>query len=47
MNLSRDSDLNQFRRILDVLHTIMIFMSDWSWLIAHFGDAGISNWIPW
>jgi len=32
---------------LDVLHTIMIFISDWSWLIAHFGDAGISNWIPW
>jgi len=33
--------------LLDVLHTIMIFMSDWSWLIVHFGDVGISSLIPW
>jgi len=32
---------------LDIIHTIMIFASDWSWLISHFGVVGISKWIPW
>jgi len=32
---------------LDILHTIMVFASDWMWLIEHFGDFGIANWIPW
>ncbi|KAF9647016.1 hypothetical protein BDM02DRAFT_3117731 [Thelephora ganbajun] len=32
---------------LDILHTIMVFVSDWLWLIDHFGDAGASGWIPW
>jgi hypothetical protein len=32
---------------LDVLHTITVFTSDWLWLIEHFGEVGISNWIPW
>jgi len=25
----------------------MVFASDWMWLIEHFGDVGISKWIPW
>lgn len=33
--------------LLDLLHTIMIFTSDWSWLIEHFGDPGVANRIPW
>jgi len=33
--------------LLDVLHTVMVFVSDWLWLITHFGVVGISNWIPW
>jgi len=32
---------------LDILHTIMIFTSDWSWMIARFGDGRSSEWIPW
>jgi hypothetical protein len=33
--------------LLDILHTSMIFASDWLWLIEHFGDPEISKWIPW
>ncbi|KAF9787485.1 hypothetical protein BJ322DRAFT_725801 [Thelephora terrestris] len=32
---------------LDFLHTIMIFTSDWWWLIGHFNDPGVSDLIPW
>lgn len=32
---------------LDLLHTIMVLVSDWAWLIEHFTDVDIANWIPW
>lgn len=32
---------------LDLLHTIMVFTADWSWLIEHFDEPGIADWIPW
>lgn len=33
--------------LLDLLHTTMIFVADWSWLIEHFDDPGIYKHIPW
>jgi len=32
---------------LDILHTIMIFASDWLWLIERFGAFQVADWIPW
>lgn len=32
--------------LLDLFHTIMIFTSNWSWLIEHFDDHNVADWIP-
>ena len=39
--------LNGLCRLLDFLHTIVIFATDWVWLVDHFGDFGIIDRIPW
>ncbi|KAF9778874.1 hypothetical protein BJ322DRAFT_458089 [Thelephora terrestris] len=33
--------------LLDLLHTMMIFAADWTWLIDHFNDLGFVSQIPW
>jgi len=33
--------------LLDFLHTIMIFIANWKWLIDNFNNPGITDWIPW
>ena len=42
-----ESGSQWIRRLLDILHTMMIFASDWLWLIERFGQLHVADWIPW
>ncbi|OSX66861.1 hypothetical protein POSPLADRAFT_1051029 [Postia placenta MAD-698-R-SB12] len=33
--------------MLDFLHTVFICVADWSYLIAHWDDPNVVDWIPW
>ena len=47
MDHIRYLDLRGFRRLLDFLHTIMVFTADWFWLIEHLNNPKVTDWIPW
>ena len=46
-DLPKYSDLSRFHRLLDLVHTMMVFATDWLWLIDHFNDLGFVSQIPW
>ena len=34
-------------RLMDLLHAVMACASSWGYLISHFGNAQIRDWIAW
>lgn len=34
-------------RLMDILHTCLLVGTSWTYLIVHFGEAGVADTVPW